>query len=89
MGSTGEYSDRIEWPVMAFTSEAAAQAHITALDVRMQQMPQKWRDDRWDHDTEITAYMAPLDPGFRLDYTGTIYLYYEVKVAPAVMSASQ
>ena len=28
MGTTGEYSDRNEWPVRAFFDEAAAQEHI-------------------------------------------------------------
>lgn len=81
MGSTGEYSDRTEWPVLAFTSEADARVHIAALDVRMQQMPQDWKDNRWDYNDEIAAHMAPLDPGFSLNYSGTSYFCYEVKVA--------
>lgn len=89
MGSTGEYSDRTEWPVVAFTTESAAKARIAALDVKMQEIPQHWRENRWEHEDEIKAHMASLDPGFRMDYTGTRYFVYEVPVEPAAMTASQ
>lgn len=89
MGSTGEYSDRTEWPVIAFTTEEAAKAHIAALDVKMQDIPQDWREERWLNDDNIKAHMAPLDPAFAMDYTGTSYFFYEVPVAPTPMSASQ
>ena len=89
MGSTGEYSDRREWPVIAFTAEAAAKEHIAVLDVRMQQMPQEWREDRWEHEEKIKAHMAPLDPNFSMDYTGTSYFFYEVDVAQPAMTDSQ
>ena len=90
MGSTGEYSDRTEWPVVAFTSEEAAKARIAALDVKMQQVPQEWRENRWANEDKIKAHMATLDPGFSMEYTsmeytGTYYFFYEVPV----MSASQ
>lgn len=86
MGSTGEYSDRTEWPVIAFTSEAAAKGRIADLDTRMQQMPQEWREDRWDHEDEIKAHMSQLDPGFQTRYTGTSYFFYEVDVAQTTAS---
>lgn len=89
MGSTGEYSDRTEWPVIAFSSEAAAKERIAALDARMQQMPEDWREERGKFGTEIKAHMAPLDPGFSMDYTGTSYFFYEVDVLPAATSANQ
>lgn len=89
MGSTGEYSDRREWPVIAFTSEDAAKERIAALDVRMQQIPQEWRDDRWEHEVKIKEHMAPLDPNFSMDYTGTSYFFYEVEVVRPATSASQ
>lgn len=89
MGSAGGYSDRTEWPVIAFTSEAAARDRISALDAKMQQMPQEWRGDRWHHKDKIKAHMASLDPCFSMGYTGTHYFFYEVPVAPAPMSACQ
>lgn len=89
MGSTGEYSDRTEWPVIAVTSEAAAKERITELEVKMQQMPQEWREERWEHEDKIKAHMASLDASFLMDYTGTHYFFYEVPVAPAPMSAHQ
>ena len=89
MGSTGEYSDRREWPVVAFMSEAAAKDRIAALDVRMQEMPQQWREVRWDHEGDMKAHMAALDPDFVMDYTGTSYFFYEVEVVHAAMSANQ
>lgn len=78
MGSTGEYSDRNEWPVAAFASEEDAQARVIALDVRMQQMPPEWRDDRWDYQDEIRVHMQALSRNFNMDYTGTSYSYFEV-----------
>ncbi len=91
MGSTGEYSDRQEWPVIAFTSEAGAKERIAALDVRMQEMPPEWREDRWEIETEkkIKAHMGTLDPDFQTGYAGTSYFFYKVDVAPAATSASQ
>lgn len=80
MGTTGEYSDRSEWPVVACTSEEGAKARVAALDIRMQQMPQEWREDRLAHMDEIKAHMAPLDGSFSMDYTGTSYFVYEVPV---------
>lgn len=83
MGSTGEYSDRTEWPVVAFTSEDAAKARIEALGVRMQGMPKEWHEDRWEHEDAMKAHMTALDPGFATDYTGTRYFIYDVPIASA------
>lgn len=83
MGSTGEFSDRTEWPVIGFTSEIGAMECIAALDEKMQQMPQEWRKDRWAHQSKIKAHMAALDPQFMMDYTGTKYFFYEVEIAQA------
>lgn len=81
MGSTGEYSDRTDWPVVAFASEAEAKERIAALDVRMQKIKQEWRDAPWECEDEIKAHMAPLDPYFSSGYTGTSYFFYEVELA--------
>lgn len=79
-GSTGEYSDRNEWLVAAFASEDAAKARIIALDQRMQEMPQQWKEGSWgEHDGKMKEHMALLDPNFCIDYTGTRYF---VSVVP-------
>lgn len=76
IGTTGEYSDRNEWPVAVVSSEDAAKRYIKALDQQYQQMPPHWQDRRWEYDDEIKAHMS-LDPNFGCDYTGTSYFYCE------------
>jgi hypothetical protein len=73
-GSTGEYSDRDEWNVAVVDSEADAQTLVTLLQQQYLSIPQALRDDRWKHEDKIKAIMS-LDPGFRMDYTGTCYGY--------------
>jgi hypothetical protein len=75
MGSCGEYSDRQEWPVRAYRTEAAAQAEVTRLDEhsRIFELRKKEMEDRcewWDAEEEATKAHRELvaDPGFRGDY---------------------
>ena len=77
-GSTGEYSDRSEWPVRAFTSEEKAKKFVEALAA--------WCDkngcgeNRGDSYWEARDKGHPLDPSFNSDYTGTRYTYYSVEL---------
>lgn len=72
-GSTGEYSDRREWPVMAYRNEEQAKAHVLKA--------QEWANQqRYDHGRVREDPRNPHDPGFQLDYTGTTYYYYAIEL---------
>lgn len=91
-GSTGEYSDRCEWNVVAVETEELAQQWVRALDLQYQSIPQSMRDDRWDHEDDMKKIMS-LDPEFSMDYTGTHYFIARVPFSdgppsPAVISES-
>lgn len=73
VGSTGEYSDRQEWFVAAYDSEAKAQQHVLALDawLRANRLHQ---DDDVDYlSADSRGVVCPLDQSFSCDYTGTRY----------------
>lgn len=74
MGTTGEYSDRSEWPVRAFATEAGADAFVSELDewlrVHRVHMDQRGELPNY-HDRGLLA--PELDPKFECDYTGTSY----------------
>ncbi len=75
-GGTGEYSDRTEWIVAAFTDKAMGQEMV----LRCEKFAPK----------EGMDYMArekaknPYDPNMRSDYTGTTYYLMEVPLLDAV-----
>jgi len=79
-GSTGEYSDRGEWNVVAVKTKELAEEWIKALDIQYQSIPQHMKDSRWDYEDEMKKIMS-LDPSFSMDYTGTSYFYGEVRLA--------
>jgi hypothetical protein len=72
-GSTGEYSDHREWPVMAYRDEAAAKAHVEAATRRA-------NDLKAQHACDIPDGANEHDPGMQTDYTGTRYYYYAVEL---------
>lgn len=72
-GSTGEYSDRCDWLVKAFTSEAKAEEFVKALDDWLRINQVSYREGTIA-DYEIRDELkCPHDPSFRCDYTGTRY----------------
>jgi hypothetical protein len=72
MGETGEYSNRGEWPVLAFFDEAEAKERVIAASRRAKEI-----EARKDH--RLSSYRASLhglneyDPKMDMDYTGTRY----------------
>jgi hypothetical protein len=76
-GSTGEYSDRYEWLVAAFSTKEAAEQYITKLKTIYQQFPQEecgyQRED--EEREQLQKVMEVFDPDFSEDYTGTFYYY--------------
>ena len=63
-GSTGAYSDRVEWNVCAFGSEAEADKFNNLCQVEA---------DKFNYDCCRDDYGHKYDPQFQLDYTGTSY----------------
>jgi hypothetical protein len=85
MGTTGEYSDRNEWPVRAFFDETAAQEHIEKATKRSAELIALVADcDGGRYSTEAMALERSneFDPDMQTDYTGTQYFVYVVPVGP-------
>lgn len=84
-GSTGEYSDRSEWVVCAYTNESDAQAHVT----KATEYAKAWEaflktdeciDMDWSDKEAAMKKANPVDPAFDCDYTGTRYTYWAVEL---------
>jgi len=77
-GTTGEYSDRDEWPVKAFLAEVAAENFANELDNKATELG--LHDGKLDY--RATNVQLPmlreLDPNASCDYTGVQYNFYEV-----------
>lgn len=83
MGSTGEYSDRNEWPVKAFLNKDKAlqlehNALMSAHDI------QKKRKDKYD---DVDPGVNPYDPNMRMSCTGTDYYIMEVDLHETVIAS--
>ena len=72
MGTTGEYSDRIEWPVVAYKDKKLAENHVhnatQTANIIFSNMQ-----------TDFTLGLCKnsYDPKMKMDYTGTYYFIYE------------
>lgn len=82
-GTTGEYSDRKEWVVCAYSDEQLAKDHVLAAT-------------KWAHEehARMGTYgelerASPYDPDIRIDYTGTAYRYDAVQVREALPQEKQ
>ena len=79
VGQTGEYSDRTEWMVGAYRSEAAAQVRVVELSRLIQHAPRSNivnEFDKWEDRRERVAFIRSHpdgDPSYQEDYTGTAY----------------
>jgi hypothetical protein len=73
IGSTGEYSDRDEWPVCAYLDEDLAKAHVVRAGERAAEI-HATRPSRYEEPTGTNEH----DPGMKMDYTGTFYHYWAV-----------
>ena len=76
IGTTGEYSDRNEWAVMAYLDESAAQEHVVNADRRAKEIFAT-RADRYSVERGANEF----DPDMSMDYTGTSYFIYTVPLA--------
>lgn len=71
VGSTGEYSDRVEWFVAAYADQAKAETH--ALLAKAFGATCRREHGRYD-------YANPYDKQFQLDYTGTDYYVADIEM---------
>ena len=79
MGTTGEYSDRYEWAVMAYLDESAAQEHVVNADRRAKEI---FATRNNYHSVKRGA--NEFDPEMSMDYTGTDYFIYTVPLERAI-----
>lgn len=80
-GTTGEYSDRSEWPVAAYADESLAQQHAEAA--------KRWYEEHdcfERHYDEI--FQNPFDPFMHINYTGTDWTVYEVELRTELPESS-
>jgi hypothetical protein len=75
MGTTGEYSDRDEWPVCGYSNEENAKQHVKEA-TRVAKHIESTRENRYS----IPHGSNPYDPNMCMDYTGTDYFYHEVEL---------
>jgi hypothetical protein len=71
MGSKGEYSDRVEWPVAVYTDEAMANTHCQLADSRANELF-RWRDE---HGKTLWSSQSENKP--RNEYDPDCDIYYE------------
>lgn len=73
MGYCGEYSDRSDWPLVAFTDEEMAKQRVLAATRRAAELeatkPKDWMEHR-EHFKQ-----NEFDQDMQNDYTGTTYAY--------------
>lgn len=74
-GRTGEYSDREEWLVKAFTSENSAKE----LVLKATEAAAKVRTSR-ESEYRVQKGVNLFDPEMAMDYTGTFYYYEPVEL---------
>jgi len=75
IGTTGEYSDRSEWLVLAFRDEEKAKEHVINATRRANEI-QVTRPSQYSVAKELNEF----DPNMSMDYTGTSYSYSEVEL---------
>ena len=76
-GHTGEYEDRWDWNVKAFTSKEKADNLCEALNVLVKDSKELDWDDR---DKLVEKIQQSLDPMCSIDYTGTYYKVDQLEV---------
>lgn len=83
-GSTGEYSDNRNWAVCAYRDEDEAKAHVERAERRAAEIFATCAGDYWAWRSKMfrdeERPMNEHDPAMDLDYTGTHYTYYPVKL---------
>jgi len=76
MGATGEYSDREEWPVVAFYDLKKAEELVVKATQRAAELYKETESKYKYPEFGSNKY----DRGMRCDYTGTTYYIMDVKI---------
>ena len=79
IGSTGEYSDYMQWYVCAYQDKSRADKHAQAAYDEAVKID-KERKSRYHSPTRTNPY----DPKMRMDYTGTKYCVDAVDLLDAI-----
>ena len=78
-GTTGEYSDRIEWVVKAFHTEEQAIEFVTNVTERKDKAEAPYNVNHYVPYNAIEKVAKEIgDPNYHSDYTGTRYYYESV-----------
>ena len=72
-GSTGEYSDHVEWPVAAYWNEDNAQQRVLKATQCANELFTDYRNHYGKVENEY-------DENMRMDYTGVRYRYYPIAI---------
>lgn len=80
MGTTGEYSDMREWPVMAYLDEAEAREHVVKASRRAEELFAIRGDKTLPKQNEFDHDMI-------MAYTGTFYFIYTAPIANSLEQA--
>lgn len=78
MGTSGEYSDRDEWPVKAYIDEEKAKTHVVKASERAREIEIAGRGLQYAEQMKLTK-TNEFDPDMD-DYYGVSYFFYEVKL---------
>lgn len=78
-GTTGEYSDRSEWLVKAFTDEKKAEEFVNMASGLAREIELK-RESRYSGLDGIDPSEYAFDPHFSMYDTGTFYTYDSVEL---------
>ena len=81
-GTTGEYSDRTEWVVDAWRTEAEAQERAVFLKRRIEELGIATVERYGKKYEKAIADMKKEDVAFQNDYTGTEYYVCELELKP-------
>ena len=77
MGTTGEYSDSVDWPVMAYFTEKKAQEHVLNADHKAKELYGMYPRHE-EH--RIPKGANEFDPQMQTDYSGTSYFIYNAPI---------
>lgn len=73
-GTAGEYSDRYEWPIIAYRERKDAEKHVINATERARELYAMYRDDYYS----IPQGANQFDPDMSVSYAGTGYYFSEV-----------
>lgn len=74
-GTTGEYSDKLDWIVCAFKKQKLAEDFVHNAMKRAKEI-EKAKESKYSTSKEKNEF----DPDMQMDYTGTEYTYYKTEL---------